>query len=158
MNGSESSHPSLKLKEVIIGGAYRLTEKGVRALLGLEGAAAESGTDPTIELQVLHLSDCSLLSGPGLSLDLWQLLAPSLRSLSLDSCVNLDASELVSALELLAATARAYVDPAAAPGTCGPGLRHLSLAGLPGLTNTLLTRLVKALGPCLESLSLADCK
>jgi DNA repair protein RAD7 len=113
---------------VALRGAYRLTDKGVSALL----QAAPCLTS-------VNLSQCSLLT-EGAVKAVADCLGTQLCALSLEGCAQMDGLKLLPVLLQM------------------PCLKKLSLSGVGGVKDEVVSELAVALGSTLEELHLADCR
>ncbi|CAK9213214.1 unnamed protein product [Sphagnum jensenii] len=113
---------------VALRGAYRLTDKGVSALL----QAAPCLTS-------VNLSQCSLLT-EGAVKAVADCLGTQLCALSLEGCAQMDGLKLLPVLLQM------------------PCLKKLSLSGVGGVKDEVVSELAVVLGSTLEELHLADCR
>ncbi len=113
---------------VALRGAYRLTDKGVSALL----QAAPCLTS-------VNLSQCSLLT-EGAVKAVADCLGTQLCALSLEGCAQMDGLKLLPVLLQM------------------PRLKKLSLSGVGGVKDEVVSELAVVLGSTLEELHLADCR
>ncbi|KAH8953432.1 hypothetical protein BDL97_08G026900 [Sphagnum fallax] len=112
---------------VALPGAYRLTDKGVSALL-----QAAPG------LTSVNLSQCSMLT-EGAVKAVANCLGTQLCALSLEGCAQMDGLKLLPVLLQM------------------PCLKKLSLSGVGGVKDEVVSELAVVLGSTLEELHLADC-
>lgn len=115
------------LNSLSVSGAYRLTDKGLEALL----RAAPLVT-------CLDLSNCSFLSEAGIRA-VADCSGSTLKTLVLDGCKQLDGAKILSALVRM------------------PQLQKLSLSAVGGINDEVVSELAVQLGPHLQELSLAQC-
>ncbi len=113
---------------VALRGAYRLTDKGVSALL----QAAPCLTS-------VNLSQCSLLTERVVKA-VADCLGTQLCALSLEGCAQMDGLKLLLVLLQM------------------PCLKKLSLSGVGGVKDEVVSELAVVLGSTLEELHLADCR
>lgn len=117
----------LPLKSISLCGAYRLTDKGLEALLQASPLVAH-----------LDLSTCAFLTDAALKAVV-RCAGDTLESLVLEGCPNINASVLVHDLVML------------------PKLQKLSLSAVIGVTDEVVIELSAQLGSHLRELSLAHC-
>jgi DNA repair protein RAD7 len=116
------------LTTVSFRGAYRLSDQGVAALV-----------EAAPNLTSLDLTQCSLLSIASVK-SVGDVLGPKLKSFSLEGCDKLDAMQLLPILLQMT------------------NLQKLSLSGVGGMKDEIVSELAVTLGPYLEELRLADCR
>ncbi|CAM6112262.1 unnamed protein product [Calypogeia fissa] len=116
------------LHTLVLNGAYRLTDVGLKILV-----------NGTPNLSTLSLKQCNMVSAVGLEA-VANFVGNTLKTLSLESCAQLDALKILSPLLKMS------------------NLESLSLSGLCGMSDGILSELAVILGPHLRELYIADCR
>ena len=124
---ARSSKQLPNLTSLSLGGACRLSDGGLRALVS---------STPT--LRSINLSQCSLLTSVSLHI-LAESLKSLLKELYLDHCLGIDAALIVPALMEL------------------ENLEVLSVAGIPTVCDTFVKDYIVARGHNMKELILKDC-
>ncbi|KAJ7556353.1 hypothetical protein O6H91_05G079300 [Diphasiastrum complanatum] len=115
------------LRRLCLKGAYRLTDKGLSTLI-----------ESAPQLTCLDISLCSLISEAGIK-KVADCLASKLKSLSLEGCAHMNGLKLLPSLTKL------------------QELTQISLGGVGGITDDVLSELLVHIGVKLEELCLSDC-